>query len=238
MPGSWINLTALSTAANDTITVVRSPSPILRPIKSTEQSVRVGCHATSYSRRRAGRFVRTGTSARRGVILPGRRFPARRLAHTTYRHKYFSPAAGARGLSKLHNLRASRNEAHTRAAGVPVSGTSVLLERARNERPDASRAVDTREVLRSRVRRLVYESRAQARRELHDARTCPLVARSDARHSAVRSAASRVAARHYLSRPPQAHKAATLCRAGHLQPESRYSRPDIILLYLWSERGG
>jgi len=44
--------------------------------------------------------VRTGTSACRGVILPGRRFPARRLAHATYRHKYFSP----RRVSKPRNL--------------------------------------------------------------------------------------------------------------------------------------
>lgn len=33
-------------------------------------------------------------------------------------------------------------------------------------------------------------------------------------------------------------QAATLCRRGRSQPESRYSRPDIILLYLRSERGG
>lgn len=49
-------------------------------------------------------------------------------------------------------------------------------------------------------------------------------------------AASRAAARHYLSRPPQARKAATLCRPGRSQPESRYSQPDIILLYLRSVR--
>lgn len=151
--------------------MVRSPGPILRPIKSTEQSVRVGCHATSYSRRRAGRFVRTGTSARRGVILPGRRFPARRPAHTTYRHKYFNPAAGARGPSKLHNLRAGRNEAHrnahTRRRRVCLrdirftkAGTKRTIGRAESRRatPRASRRRYEREVLRSRVRSFVYTS--------------------------------------------------------------------------------
>ncbi|KAK1128095.1 hypothetical protein K0M31_003580 [Melipona bicolor] len=33
-------------------------------------------------------------------------------------------------------------------------------------------------------------------------------------------------------------QAATLCRSRRSQPESRYSRPDIILLYLRSERRG
>lgn len=33
-------------------------------------------------------------------------------------------------------------------------------------------------------------------------------------------------------------QAATLCRPRRSQPESRYSRPDIILLYLRSERRG
>jgi len=151
--GSWVNLTALSTAADDTITVVRSLGPILRPIKSTEQSVRVGCHATSYSRRRTGRFVRTGTSARRGVILPGRRFPARRPAHTTYRHKYFSSAVGARGPSKLHNLRANRNEvhrnAHTRRRRVclrDIRFTRASTKRTTGRAAPRAPNVDTREV--------------------------------------------------------------------------------------------
>jgi len=230
--------------------------PILCPIKSTEQSVRVGCHATSYSRRRVGRFVRTGTSARHGVILPGRRFPARRPAHTTYRHKYFSPAAGARGPSKLYNLRADRNEAHRNAhtRRRRVCLRNIRFTRAGTKRTTgrvAPRAfdVDCGERCYGPVYGGLYTSReygldAVGLREIRDARTTIVpvggVARSDAARRGTARPARRfsAAARHYLSRPPQARKAATLCRPSRSQPESRYSRPDIILLYLRSERGG
>jgi len=91
--------------------------------------------------------VRTGTSACRGVILPGRRFPARRLAHTTYRHKYFSP----RRVSKPRNLPSPTATAN---GETPLLRLSSLRQRSNRNggietARDRSRAARAKERARS-----------------------------------------------------------------------------------------
>lgn len=212
MRGSWVNLTALNTAMDDTV-VARAPGPILRPIKSTEQSVRAGCHATSYSRRRAGRFVRTGTSvlaATRRDIAGERRFPARRTfsrSRDINRHKYFnSPRCGrTRGGTRrvfisltIYERVKKRARIEARAFGAKRTGPGA----ASVAQPIGVRARDSR-------------YKAPMRDETRAARP-PLLGII------------------YHDRRGRAGGNFVPLAAGE---SSRYSRPDIILLYLRRERG-
>jgi len=173
--------------------------------------------------------VRTGTSACRGVILPGRRFPARRLAHATYRHKYFSP----RRVSKPRNLpspaatpnRTEKLALHLHLLASPERTCKQLSRRIRGGCCGIASSLARIKTVADSRRATVIRA-AGAERRFFVAR--PLAggggggggARS---HACAARPARRFPcrARHYLSRPPPRAlgRGTTLCRRGRSRSE-------------------
>lgn len=159
---------------------------------------------------------------------PVRRFPVRRRVYASASHcacqcRYFNPSAPPCPSYIIHQPK--RTEARPSLAPSSTDGKSdANLALFRIQPSIISTRTTTTTTTSTRTRRGWVRERAVARR--------------GTKGPVLMQAAALLLSRLLFITAAVGAQAATLCLPRRSQPESRYSRPDIILLYLRSERRG